>query len=690
MLRKTTLGCCGAALVLLAGLLSPWDAALGATKKKKTTAPAAPPAPAAVPRAVPVAEQEPAPGAGPNILLLMLDDLNDWCGPLGGHSQARTPNLDRLARAGMTFTNAHCAYALCNPSRTALLTGINPWNSGVSGNELDWRHATPLIGRATLPEHFRALGWFTAAGGKIFHASHGGPEGRLTGWHGGRRGFELDQAWRERFPEPGVQIPDLPVHTGQNFNGLGIWRWDWGAIDQADDDMDDAKVAEWTARFLRKKLDRPFFLAVGFYHPHPPWYAPRKYFDMFPLDQIKLPEVKADDLDDVPEVAKGYLKGENFHGRILESGQWKQAVQAYLANIAFADAMVGRVLDALERSPQKDKTVVALTSDHGWYLGQKQRWHKGGLWEEATRVPLLIAAPGVTRPDSRSSQPVSLVDLFPTLCDLAGLALPAQLDGESLMSLLRDPAATRRRPAVTAMGTDERMGFAVRSERWRYIRYHDGSEELYDHKGDPHEWANVAAKPENKAVKAELAAAVPAQSRSPRRPMTEVRLEHSADGSESWSFVAGDGFDGKSSPQITGRSFEVEAELDYHPALDRDATLIAQGGPLLGWAVHLVDGHPAFTVNYDGLRATLKTDSALAGGHVIVRGLFGADGTLGISATGLPAGARGYAPMDGGFPRQPQQGLVVGEPFGVLDAKVFPNGSNVGGFLNRIRFTLLK
>ncbi len=207
--------------------------AFSAVKKMK---PATSPVPGAVPRAIPVVGRELAAGNGPNILFIILDDLNDWCGPLGGNPQARTPNLDRLARSGMTFTNAHCAYALCNPSRTALLSGVSPWNSGVWGNEQDWRHSVRLAGKPTLPEYFQAQGWFSAASGKIFHASHGGPEGRLTGWHGGRRGFELDHAWNERLPGPGVQIPDLPVHTGQNFNGLDIWHWDWGAIDRADDD----------------------------------------------------------------------------------------------------------------------------------------------------------------------------------------------------------------------------------------------------------------------------------------------------------------------------------------------------------------------------------------------------------------------------------------------------------------------
>ncbi|MCE9518876.1 MAG: sulfatase [Verrucomicrobia bacterium] len=655
--------------------------------KKKKSIPA--PVPGIVPRAVPVVEHQPAPGKGPNILFIIVDNLNDWCGPLGGHPQARTPNLDRLAKSGMTFTNAHGAYAQSNASRTALFSGVNPWNNGVWSNEQDWRHSVPLIGQPVLPEYFRAQGWFTSASGKIFHASSGGPEGRLTGWQGGRRGFELDHAWNERLPGPGVQIPDLPVHTGQNFNGLSIWHWDWSAIDKQDGDMDDAKVASWAGDFLQRRFDRPFFLAVGFNHPHSPWYAPRKYFEMFPLDQIKLPKVTADDLIDVPEIGKAFLKSGDSHKQIVERNLWRQAVQAYLANIAFADAMIGRVLDALERSPQREKTVVVLTSDRGSYLGQKQRWDDGGLWEEATRVPLIVSVPGVTQPGTTSAQPVSLVDLYPTLVEIAGLTKPEHLDGESFVSLLRDPLEKRGRPAVMAMGGDDHASYAVRSERWRYIRYHDGSEELYDHSNDPREWNNLAAKLESKEIKQTLAAALPKEWHSAHRPIEDVSMEHGADDSMCWSFFAGDCFSGKTSPDITGRSFAIEAEFEYNPEVDRDATVISQGGPELGWAVHLVDGRPAFTVNYDGLRATLKTDEPLKSGHIILRGLFGADGTLGVNATGIQNGARGYAPMEGGFPRQPEQGLCIGESFGPLASKLFPNSSPFNGIISHVHFTLL-
>ena len=661
------------------------------TKKvahKTANKPVAPAPEPVVPKAIPVVETEAPPAHGPNVLFIIADDLNDWVGWMGGHPQARTPNMDRLAKMGMRFTNAHCNYALCNASRTSLLTGAQPWKSGVFGNEQDWRHSIQLAGKPTLPEFMQASGYYTEAGGKIFHASHGGPEGRLTGWHGGRRGFELDSAWKERFPEMGVQMPDAPVHTGQNLNGLNIWHWDWGTIDAKVDDMDDAKVAAWAAQALNQPRDRSFFLGVGFYHPHAPWYAPKKYFDMFPLDQIKLPEVKADDLDDVPEIAKGYLKGENFHKQVLDKGVWKQAVQAYLACIAFTDEMLGRVLDAVENSPQKDNTIIVFTSDHGWYLGQKQRWHKGGLWEEATHVPLTIYAPGVTTSGSVSNQPVSLVDIYPTIADLTGTTKPAHLDGESLLPLIKDPASLRKHPVVTATGGEDKAGYAVRTDRWRYIRYSDGSEELYDHQTDPHEWTNLA-KTSGATVIPALAKFIPSTWQNAHRPMTEVQPTQGADGGISYTFISGDSFDAATSPDITHRGLDVELEFDYNPQTDKDGTLMGQGNARLGWCVHIVDGKPAFTINYDGLHTTLKGDESLPVGHVELRALMGLDGSLALGGTGLNQEVRGYAPMEDGFPRKPDQGLSIGQSFGPLPPKTFPNSSPFDGNIFRAVLHLL-
>lgn len=680
------------------GLMLGHGEAFSATKKKK----AAPAKPAEQTRpALPATTLAPAPlptpsrakplrTEGPNVLFIIADDLNDWIGWMGGHPQARTPNMDRLARMGMSFTNAHCAYALCNPSRASLLTGMWPWKSGVSGNEQDWRRSIQVQGKPTLPEYFRQAGFQTAAGGKIFHANHGGPEGKLEGWHGGRRGFEQDAAWDVRFPQTGVQIPDLPVHIGKNFNGLDIWHWDWGPIDVKDDDTDDGKVTRWATEFLqRQSKNSPFFLAVGLYRPHSPWYVPRPYFDERPLKDVKLPEVKADDLTDVPTVAKEYLRGESFHEKIVAKKLWPEAVRAYLASITFCDAMVGRVLDALERSPHKDNTIIVFTSDHGWYLGEKQRWHKGGLWEEATRVPLVVVAPRVTQAGAQTNQPVSLVDLYPTLCDLAALPKPAHLDGESFLPLLKNPALKRERPALTASGEGDEASVAVRTDRWRYIVHFDGSEELYDHSTDPNEWTNLARRPEQEATVSQLFTHVPHLWLSGYRKMAAVKVDAAVDGSVSYWLQGGDSFSASESPDIARRGIDVEIVFHYKPEVDGDSTLLSQGGPQLGFAIHMLGGKPAFTVNYDGLRTTLKAKEPLPPGRVILRALLGLDGSLVLGATGLTQQVRGYAPMEDGFPRKPAQGLEVAHSFGVLPAKEFPNSTPFDGAIEHVRFTLL-
>lgn len=628
-----------------------------------------------------------APAGAPNVLFIIADDLNDWVGWLGGHPQARTPNMDRLAKMGMRFINAHCNYALCNPSRTSLLTGMLPSSSGVFGNEQDWRRSVQVRGKPTLPEYFKANGFITAAGGKVFHANHGGPDGRLAGWHGGRRGFEQDAAWTMRFPQAGVQIPDLPVHTGRNFNGLDIWHWDWGGIPVAEEETDDGQVTRWASEFLNQKHDKPFFLAVGLYRPHSPWYVPKKYFDDRKLEDVVLPEVKADDLDDVPEFAKGHIKGgEGYHEKITSKNLWKDAVRAYLANISFCDAMLGRVVDALSAGPNAKNTVVVFTSDHGWYLGQKQMWHKGKLWEETTHIPLTILAPGITKEDSASSQTVSLIDLYPTICDLALLKQPEHLDGETLVPLLKDPSLVRSRPILTTMGGGADVSYAARDERWRYIRYTDGSEELYDHQADPHEWTNLAAKSEHGGLKKSLAEWFPKEFRSASRTIAEVAPGRSPDGGEDFNLQAGDDLPPADSPKIEGRGVYLDITVDFNPAVDLNSSIVSQGDSKGGYALHFVAGQPTLSVFLDG-KTTAATIGAIKPGRVSFRAIIGTDGTLSLSATG-EGEITAVAPFSGGFPRQPSAGLKVGQSFGVLGVKDFPDSTPFDGKMHRVRLSV--
>ncbi|MBE2286599.1 MAG: sulfatase [Prosthecobacter sp.] len=622
----------------------------------------------------------------PNVVFIIADDLRDYVGWMGGHPQSVTPNMDRLAKMGMRFTNAHCNYALCNPSRTSLLTGMLPSSSGVFGNEQDWRRSVQIADKPTLPEHFKGQGFSTVAAGKIFHANHGGPEGRLAGWHGGRRGFEQDAAWDQRFPQAGVQIPDLPVHTGQNFNGLNIWHWDWGGIQVEDEKTDDGQVAAFAAEFLSQKHKKPFFLALGLYRPHSPWYVPQMYIDALPLDAIKLPEVKADDLDDMPEIAKGHLKA-GYHSKIVEKNLWKDAVRAYLASVAFCDAMLGRILDAVEKGPNARNTIIVFTSDHGWYLGEKQMWHKGKLWEPTTRVPLTIYSPQLTKPDTVSSQSVALIDLYPTLCDLVKVPKPEHLDGTSLKPLLLDPAAKRDKPAITCTGGGQKAGYAARDERWRYIRYADGSEELYDHQTDPNEWTNLATKPEHEAEKKRLAAFFPAEFKNASRPPSEIVHASSPSGSVDLSLVPGDEISAADAPKLQGRGVFINAAFDFDPQIDQDSTLLAQGDEQSGYALHLVASKPTLTVFAEG-KEVVVSGAALEKGRVNIRAQIDGGGSLSLAVPGHSE-VIGVAPFEKGFPQEPKSGIAVGQSFGILKAASHPDSTPFDGVVHRMNLTIL-
>jgi len=419
----------------------------------------------------------------PNVLFLAIDDLNDWTGFLGGHPDVETPNLDRLAARGVVFERAYCAAPACNPSRVALLTGLRPTSTGIYTNRQPWRPVLPEV--VTLPQHFRAGGYRVLGGGKIFHGRYKDP-----------------RSWDVYFERPADPRPDDRPVNGIPKTG----HFDWGPVDVDDAAMSDAQVVDWAIEQMNTARDEPLFLAVGIYRPHLPWYAPRENFERFPIDEVTLPEVPEDDLEDIPPAGLRMANPNGDHRRVVAHGQWEAAVQGYLASIAFADAQVGRLLDALEESPMAGNTVIVAWGDHGWHLGEKKHWRKFALWEEATRVPLIVVAPGVAEPGSRSGRTVNLLDLYPTLIDLCGLEPKPELEGRSLVPLLEHPGAAWDRPTLTTHG---RGNHAVRSERWRYIRYADGSEELYDHNPDPHEWRNLADDPASTEVKRRLAEHLP-------------------------------------------------------------------------------------------------------------------------------------------------------------------------------------
>jgi arylsulfatase A-like enzyme len=436
----------------------------------------------------------------PNVLFIAIDDLNDWVGPLGGHPQVQTPHLDRLAARGTTFTNAHCQSPLCNPSRTSVLTGLRPTTTGVYALAPWFRTAAPLREHPTIFQWFRKHGYTTLTCGKIFHDAYppktdrndNGPEVDVWGPHGGFT------------PRPKVKFVTTP-----DPNPLV----DWGAFPEQDADCFDSDLATWAVQQLKNPPKRPFFLAVGFRHPHLPCYAPQKWFDLYPEATLQLPPVKADDRADLPRFAS-YLHWQLPEPRLKwlqEAKQWKPLVRAYLASVSFVDAQVGRVLKALADAGLENNTIVVVWSDHGWHLGEKGITGKNSLWDRSTRVPLIFAGPGITA-GAKCGRPVELLDIYPTLIELCTLDVQKSSDGVSLVPQLQDAKAVRDRPAVTSHNPGNH---AVRTEQWRYIRYADGSEELYDVVQDPHEWTNRAGEARLAEVKEQLARWLPAKSAPP-------------------------------------------------------------------------------------------------------------------------------------------------------------------------------
>jgi arylsulfatase A-like enzyme len=435
----------------------------------------------------------------PNILFIAIDDLNDWTGMLKGNPQARTPHMDQLASKGIVFTNAHCAAPACGPSRSAIMSGIRPSTSGNYINRNSFTRNSILNNSVLLPEFFQQNGYYVAGVGKLFHGGHFQRE--VKG-----RGFD------EYYPS---KTQDLPSFAGLKFNSrppLGGWtrKVDWGPLrpDVTVDDHPDGITANWATKKLRdEELQEPFFLGAGIFMPHLPNYAPQKYFDRFPLETINLPEgYREGDLGDVP-AAHAKMAHNPWLNKIRSMNQWKPAIRAYLACTFMVDDLIGRIVGALENSRYADNTIIVLWSDHGFHLGEKGRWGKYSLWERATRVNLLWVAPGVTAPETVTDKPANLLDIYPTLASLTGLEPPeGQLEGNDLSVLMKNPDAAWDDTTVTTFGY---RNYGVRSKRYRYIVYKDGTEELYDHTKDKWEWTNLAGSPESAAIKKKMRKEIP-------------------------------------------------------------------------------------------------------------------------------------------------------------------------------------
>ena len=464
----------------------------------------------------------------PNVLFIAIDDLNDWIGCLGGHPQALTPNLDEIASRGVLFTNAHCAAPACNPSRAAVFSGMMPHHSGVWGNKS--ASIGKLMPDATLlPVAFRKAGYRTWGTGKMLHSSKSGPFEDY---------YSVEQRWsplsskmvkysKKSLPSKSTDNPRHVVEHGGKTYVLPLNRMpsdrkphtndgeshDWGSWDVPDSDFGDTQITDWAIDKINEEGDQPFFLGVGYYRPHIPLWAPARFFERFQGNPGKLPPFKNDDLDDLGEAGKRWAVEPitaGSHETTVRFGEWRSAVEAYLACVTYVDHEVGRLLEALDESGHSDHTIIVLWSDHGWHLGEKQHWGKWTGWERSTRIPLMVApakmmADDFAEPGSKCNEPVGLIDLFPTLTDLCDVRAPGGLDGESLVPLLKNPWQDSGRLLFTLFDPGN---ISVRDSRWRYIRYADQSEELYDLKNDPNEWDNLSESSEYFSVREKMRASV--------------------------------------------------------------------------------------------------------------------------------------------------------------------------------------
>jgi arylsulfatase A-like enzyme len=433
----------------------------------------------------------------PNVLFIVADDLNSWIGALGSQPDIRTPSIDALARRGTLFTRAYCAAPYCNASRMSVFTGCLPTTTGVYRNEPFW-DATGR--RKTYIEALREAGYYVRGAGKVFHG--------IYDYATAGQERALEAAWiplehRANIWDHFDTNPPEPLPAGRPLNRLFDFEqfqdvpavyhhFDWGPLtDEVESKIPDEVVCRSTTDFLLGSPKEPFFCAAGLYKPHLPWHVPKRFFDMYDPDKISLPTVRPDDLDDVPPMAKQWALSPQDHELVTARGQWRQAVQAYLAAISYCDWIVGRIVDALDRSGLADNTTIVLCSDNGFHLGEKLHWRKFVLWEEATRVPLLIVPPAGFKAQPLYDEPVSLIDIFPTLSELCGFPVLENSDGTSLVDAMTQ-AHCPGRPIQSTWGENNH---SIRSGKWRYTSYSDGGQELYHHGSDPHEWNNLCDDP---------------------------------------------------------------------------------------------------------------------------------------------------------------------------------------------------
>ncbi|WP_081817029.1 sulfatase [Polaribacter sp. Hel_I_88] len=429
----------------------------------------------------------------PNIILIAVDDLNDWIGVYDGNSQIKTPNIDKLAENAMVFRNASCSGPVCGPSRSALLSGFMPGKTGIYGNGNNMLDSKLVQENATLPEYFSKNGYTTISKGKIFHkhitengVDHGQWAFDIWEQEKGNDKINTNKLYsRNKGIINGKKIPDAKYTKGKGT------QFSWAPTIEAKEETKDYNTAEWFAGKLKDDYEKPFFMAVGISKPHLPWFVPQEYFDMYGLDSLKIPEYRDDDYDDILDKngKKIFKPSVDFLWAKQDKELFKRAVRAYMASVSYADDCVGVVMDALRKSKYAENTIVILIGDHGWHLGEKLRFRKAELWKESTQTPFILHVPGMSKMQY-CNRNVNLIDIYPTLIDLAKLPAKSNLDGVSISPLIKDPTKTWY-PTLT---TDGEGDHSVMSEDWHYIirSRNGGLEELYNLTEDPMEWNNLA------------------------------------------------------------------------------------------------------------------------------------------------------------------------------------------------------
>lgn len=460
----------------------------------------------------------------PNIIFFALDDLNDWINPMG-YEQAITPNLDRLAESGVTFTNAHAPGTFCAPSRTAIFTGLQASSTGCYSTQIYHYDFPDLV---PLQVAFKEGGYNAWGAGKLFHHRAGAVD--LRGWN---EFFARSQEIKDLGYEMGAigsdyLLPDpypySPYYRQTDKKITGGRFLEWGPIPDSLEEKITATIrTNWVVDILKQNHEKPFFIGLGLYHPHYPNYAPQKYFDMYDLEKIQVPELKADEIDDLPEPMRRRMSGRRkMHlETLLEICAYKEAIRAYLAATTYADAMLGRVLDALENSDYKDNTIVITWSDHGYHLGEKGQWGKHTLWKETTRVPFIVAGADLAK-NRKVETTVGLIDLYPTLIELCNLPEQHDMDGISLVSTLKSPESAEERDLFIPY--HERGSYAVVNANYRYIYYKGVGEEFYNLKKDPNEWYNLAGEEKYQPIIKKMKKAVPTLFSPEATPKNDLKL----------------------------------------------------------------------------------------------------------------------------------------------------------------------